>query len=994
MGKTVNLKLAGLWPSPNDYSAPEGAMDVAENVVIDQKDLAAPRRGFETYYDNSGGALSGYLCRTMTATVPSVLPNVLLTYRYNPSVPEGRLLLGDADTITGNNRFLPPPGAKTCRMMNWGQYVYVSSDEGVQRYSPALNSSVAAGVPQALDLELSLSGTSGFFSPNTAKTISVSTTNTSPNLSLISDSDIANLVIGQVLQGTGIPTGTLIDDITLSAPVVIYSTALTAGAATFSVTSNSGISVNQIVTGDGIPENSRVVSVTGAGPYTITISNAAIQTAATVNVTFNSDNVILMNQNATATATGVSVVVSDGSQIGYRLVWGFRNENDAIQLGAPSGFAVITNNTGGSRDVQAIATIPDGITTDNFYQLYRTVGTASLSITPADQEQLVVEGVPDSTDISNGYITILDATPDSLKGESLYTGSDVEGIAKQNDAPPIARDIFEFRGYAIYIDPTFPHQLKLIIDGVGSPNGVQVGDDITVTTASDTFTLTASATEDTATGEFEVFTTGTPAQNIADTANSFIRVLNRYPMNDICYAYLLSGPNDLPGQMLIRARAGIGEFDIEASSNGTAWTPNIDTAQTSTAENIPNGIVVSKFQQPEAVPAGQILRAGQVGNTCIRGVPLRDYVIIHTQAGGVYRLTGQSYADMAVEPFDNTIFLVAPETAVALGNECWCLSSAGVVSISDGGARLRSTLQLNLQLQTLLSLAPQSIEDVAFAVGYESNQRYILALPDSEGDTFCVNELCYNYVTDRWVEWTRQCTAGYVNQLGGLFLANGNNDNIVKERKNGNFTDYVDESIYVQITAYSGFTVSLDTVTGLTVGDVLWQNDSGVVSYAEILAIDTSGLAVTVDKEITWQVGTAVDDTKVLQAINCVIQWKPNAAGDPTEAKQFSEGQYVFRKTRFNNAVATFATDVSPSFEPVDLIGQTGSGWGLFPWGLAPWGGTLRPKTLRFYVPSNKQYGGILIPKLTIRSGYSDWQLEGGSVTIFDVSFELGGSNG
>lgn len=992
MGKTLDLKAAGLWTAPNDYTAPEGAWDVGDNVVIDQGDLAEPRRGFEIAINNADEALDGFPLQTLVATQPNESSYNLLTYRINRLTDDGRLLRDDRDTITGDNRFLPPAGAIRPRMLNWGKYIYVTSEEGIKRYSYPLNTSVPSGIPQGLDLVLTLEDTSGFLTSNQAATVDATVTDASSVLTLISDDDIASFFIGQYITGNGIVPGTKVQDVSLSVPVVIHDAELIAGDENIEVASDSGIVVGQIVTAQGLQNNSRVVSISGAGPFTVELSLPAIETATGQSATFRTDNTVTMDQNADIVGgpSEESLSLSNGSQVAYRLVWGLVNENEVPQVGAPSAFTAIANTTGGTRNVRVNATVPPGITTDNFWQLYRSVETPTSSIVPADQMQLVAQGIPSSGDIAAGFIEVLDQTPNSLKGESLYTGTDVEGINQSNYAPPTAADMCEFRGYILYGNYTLPHQLKLIIDGVGSPNGVQVGDEITIQTDTDSFVLTGAAAEDILNGEFEIFSGGTPAQNIADTAASFIRVLNRYLLNDICIAYLLSGPNDLPGQILLEARPGVSQFTVEADLHGDAWTPNIDAAVSSEAENVQNGILISKPQEPEAVPRANRRLAGGIGNRILRMVPLRDYVIVFT-VGGVFRLTGQALADFQVEPFDPTVQLVGPETAVALGNECWALSTQGAVSISDGGVRIRSGRQINNVLQALIQQAPNALRDVAFAVGYESNQRYILSLPASEGDTVCTQQYCYNYITEKWTRWTRNCTAGYIHPLDGLFLGNGNNPNVVLERKNGTFTDYVDESIFVQITAADGFEVNLNSVDGLTVGDVLWQEQSGIQIYSEIVEVDFAASSVTVANELTWTVGTDPEDTRVLQAIPCVIQWKPMDAGDPTEVKQHSEGQLIFRRTRFLEASIKFATDISSGFTEVPLLGQSTGSWGLFPWGQAAWGGVLRPRTLRFYIPQDKQYAGVLICRLEIRSGYSNFQLEGGSIALFDIGFELGG---
>ncbi len=990
MGKGLQLKLDGIWTGPNDYTAPEGALDDGLNCVIDQTNLAKSRRGFEIQIDNSDGAQAGFPMNQMLATDPNSTSYDLLTYRYNRVAPEGRLLLEDVDSISGDTDFLPPATAERVRMVNWAKYMYITSNQGIKRYSIANNSSVPAGIPPALDLVLSLTGSSGFFTSNPTVSISATTTSASPTLTFISDADLANFFVGQLLNGSGIPASTTVLSVHPSSQVVIYLTNLTAGSAVIVVTANTGIAVGQLVSGVGIRAGSRVLSISGTS---ITLDQSVIETVTGQTVTFSSDNTVTMSANATASASAVTIALSDGSQIAYRLLWGLVDENKAVKVGAPSSFTAITNNTGGSRDVQAVATIPEGISTDNFYQLYRSAQTPTQNITPADQMQLVLQGNPSSMDIAAGFITLTDQTPDSLKGEALYTGSDVEGILEADYPPPVCVDMCSFRGFLIYANYTLEYQLNLTMDGVGSPDGVQTGDVITIAVGMDTFDLTAASSEDISMGHFKVFSGGTPAQNISDTSASFIRVLNRYSSNDIVYAYLTSGPNDLPGQILLQSRSGVGAFTVISSAHGTAWSPSLATSQTAEAQTVTNGMLISKPQEPEAVPRVNSFLAGGVGNVILRVVPLRDYVFVLT-TNGAYRLTGTDLDSFDCEPFDPTIRLVAPETATSLGNECWCLCTQGVISLSDGGARIRSGLQINNFIQSLIQQAPTALKQIGFAVGYESNQRYILSLPAAEGDTTCSQELTYNYITNCWMPWNRICVAGYVHPLDGLYLANGNNENVVLERTNGNYTDYVDESFEVVISSFTNLQAVLTDVTGIIVGDLLWQNQSGVELYAEIIAVDVPTKTVTLSQHIEWSLILDPEFTRVYTAIENAIQWKPMSMGDPTEVKQHSEGQLIFRNSRFYSALIQIATDVSPGFVGVTLFGQNTSGWGQFGWGEISWGGVIRPGTFRFYVPADQQYAGIIIARLTIRSGYSNFELEGGSISVYDIGPELGGPNG
>lgn len=988
MDKSLNLKLKGLWTAPNDYSGtPVGGLQVADDVIIDYANLGTSRRGFEYLPTLGLIPLDGYKAQQFT-NLPT--GNHFLTYWYAEGIATGKLLsyTTDWNTVTGGDYKPPTPLIRT-RFLNQGDVIYSTSDVGIKKiFDGAVT---AAGIPKGLDISLSLDGSTGFLIPNESGTATATTTNLSLTLDEISNEDIALFFIGQTLTGTGIPDDASVEDIALSQTVLITSADLEAGNITISADASAGVLAGQIVTADGIPANSRVVSVSGSGPYDVLLTEAPFRTDSAVQVSFGTDNTVLMSAAATASGT-VAVTLSDGTQVAYRLLWGKRvtvNGADQVLLGSPGAFTTIVNNTGHSSNVEVEATIPDGIVEGvDFYQLFRSFQTPTKEIPPVDQMNLVGEGFPSGADILAKSVTILDQTPDSLKGAALYTGSDVEGITKANDPPPYAQDIALFKNHAIYANVRSRSQLKLTIDGVGSPDGVQVDDEIEFRDEDGNilFVLTAKSSEDATAGEFEIFSGGTPAQNIADTAESFQRVLNRFPDNTVLYAYLLSTPATLPGQLLIESRDNADlVYYVTDSDNGDAWTPNLPVSALTVAiqsETNRNGLLISKTGELEAVPPINYFPAGGGNNEVLRVIPLRDFVFI-LASGGVYRLLGNTVNDFTVESFDLTIRLIGRETAQALGNECWCLSNQGVVSISDGGVEIRSALQIDDIIRELLGEALESVTLTSFAVAYETDHRYILSLPDSEGDTSTVQQLCFNYVSKNWVRWTRASTAGFVNPNNDrLYLSNTSNSTVSIERKSGTFRDFVDESFEVQILSADELVIELDTVSGITRGDILEQGSQ----FSEIVSVDVAASTVTVADELTWE----IDSATVYEAINCVFEWKPEAVGDPSEAKQFSEGQLIFRNAKFNTATLRFATDISPSFEDVPIRGVSGGSWGLFPWGRAPWGGISRSKTKRFFVPSNKQYGGNIITRLEIRSGFSTFQIEGVSIKVFDISFELG----
>lgn len=123
--------------------------------------------------------------------------------------------------------------------------------------------------------------------------------------------------------------------------------------------------------------------------------------------------------------------------------------------------------------VNITITIPEGITPDHFYQLYRSsiavaTDAASLQdIFPSDELQLVYEAYPTAQELLGGEVSFEDVTPDEFRGANLYTNpSTGEGILQSNDVPPFAKDINRFKNVVFYANTKTRHRTSLSLLGV------------------------------------------------------------------------------------------------------------------------------------------------------------------------------------------------------------------------------------------------------------------------------------------------------------------------------------------------------------------------------------------------------------------------------------------------------------------------------------------------------------------------------------------------
>lgn len=793
-----------------------------------------------------------------------------------------------------------------------------------------------------------------------------------------------------------IPAGATVDSIQESSPIITQTGNTTATSTTIaSVASISNIVAGVLVSGEGIPDGTTVVSTSGSGPYDVVISDPAYKTTTGANLTFSTAPSITLTDVATGSATAV-VTFYRGSQIGYRLLFIGRDAiNSQLLYGAPTGMAVAVNTSPSSVAVQVVTNLPSNLTMGPrvtlYVQLYRSDATVSAEIPPLDQMQLVYEAAITSADITAGKITILDQTPDSLKGLPLYTGSDRDGILQANDPPPLCKDATPYRDMVLYANCTLKPSLKLTLLGVSLPggSGLQEGDEITLTPdGGSPVVFTAVSGSPSSPGEFQVVTSGTPAQNIADTTNNLISAINFAPglLPDVSpvYAYLLSGASDLPGQILLTSK-DYETVAVEASLHGdTAWSPSIapNADASLAAEELPNTLLISKQGQGVAVPSANSLLIGDASSPIVRVLALREYALV-MKTDGVYRVTGLTPSTLSSSLFDNTTRIVGAETAVVLTNAVWMLSNQGVVSVADTGVQIRSEPIKDIT-DRLTGPLLETTKSVSFAVGYETEKKYILSVPENDEDTFCPAQLVFNYITSTWVDWDRSVYAMDVAQNEDrLYLGNALSSTISRERHTGTASDFCDEDIDCEILTIDGDQITLDSVIGIGEGDLLQQSNE---IRALVVAIDGVTNIVTVEDDTGLEVGVAVVKT----SIRCRVQWKPVVnSNNPVLARQYSEGSLLFRSTRFNFGTIGFFTDADNSIESVPIVGSPSGEWGFFAWGDVPWGGVIRPYPIRFYVPQNKQYASQIVPILTIQNALSTWTCQGLSISANLISQEV-----
>lgn len=730
-----------------------------------------------------------------------------------------------------------------------------------------------------------------------------------------------------------------------------------------------------------------------------------------------------------------------GNQVAYRMIWGIRDANNNIIVGAPSGRAVIANSAAsGSKDVTVSFTIPSGITTSYFFQVYRSSQSGSATTDPSDDLQLVYENSPTSGEITAKVVSFSDSIPPSLLGASLYTNPNQETILQANDRPPMADYITTWQD-CVFFGKCVGKQRKnltilsaasislndtLVIAGttytakaveaissghyqvvkdatttcttvdttatlslVASFNYVKIGRSISgtgipagttiVAFDSGAATITMSKVATASNSGVTLTISGTPSQNIADTAESLIRVINQHSTNTSVYAYLLSGYQDLPGQILLEERGvGASSFALTASANGTAFNPVLPTSGvtvSSSNDNFQHQVFFSKKDKPEAVPLLNYKFVGSANNKILSVVPLRSAVYIFKDKEGIYRLTGTDPSNFQVEQYDSSANLISPESVAVVNNQIWCLTDQGITTVTDTGVTVTSR-PIEDQIFGIIGSSRSAMQQYSFGVGYETDRKYILWTVSGASDTYCTQAFVFNTFTRAFTRWPIPATTAFINPADNkLYIGSGDTQYTLQERKSIDYTDYADYAITVNITTISGTSITLSDVSGITVGDILSQS----TTFSMVTAITGSVLTVN-DTLSGWAAGSAT----IYVSYESIGEYSPVTAGNPGITKQWPEASLLFKSARFLTARIGFATDVNSSFEFVEVEGQTGGNWGLITWGSSPWGGVGVSIPIRTFVPLERQRGTYMRIQFKIRNAYAPWKLNGASIAFIE----------
>lgn len=498
----------------------------------------------------------------------------------------------------------------------------------------------------------------------------------------------------------------------------------------------------------------------------------------------------------------------DGYARAYRVTWHLKDAEGVEMGGAPTGRAVFRNQSGVTGWVVAttcsfamriplpreLGVIGTALTTSHFYRLWGNVTWNAAGGEQGDDEMyLINEAYLTNTDISNGYASYTDATPDSFlkRQRRLHTNTQnypssetgaAQGTVNEDAPPPIADDVAYWQDVAWFANIKYRPRLQVRLLAVGG-SGLIANDTVAVTGPTGvTVTLTAKAPS-VASTEFTVFTgMATTQMNIEATSMSFVEAFNINAAATLgVRAYYVSVGNMTPGYIYFESLLA------EGTPPGITFTPSRVAAfslmngasATSSIDSQPNGTAFSKPGRADAVPPVNLFSVGPADSRILRIHPYRDRLLYFTDAG-IYQVVGKSFADFRAIPFDLTYRLMVRESVVTCDDRVYAWCFEGIVEISNSGVEVIST-PIEPSVIEYLRLIGDTVAGtgvtggqtgmglLGFAVAYRHEHRVQFFMPeayDTANLNGCSDWLSFDTRTRAW------STGGLSKKIGGAYRDN------------------------------------------------------------------------------------------------------------------------------------------------------------------------------------------------------------------------------
>lgn len=954
--QVLNLEIKGLYTSPNNLSgAPQGALSVADNVVVIAKNLAVSRNGQKQFGE--------------PLTVDAGQINKIFNYASSLIVNYDEKMAYD---FTGSGDFVDYPGTWSAfqegskiRSLEASKNFYFNTSKGVYKLDSLTSDPVPSGAPPALGGSGALTGSSGFLVTDSSVAYRILWGYNDLNMNLILGAPSQRIIVSNSTGGSRDVniTALIPDGVTVG---YFYQLYRSTGTLTAADEPNDELQLVQQGNPTAGEITAKTITILDNTPYSLMraalytnpsqqgIENSNLQPPACLDMDVFKTCGFYANTNAKQRLS-LAMLTAGLPGLGYYVDASVGTTNLSPNL------TTIADTSGLRVGMRVVGT---GIQADS--RILTITGANTLTMTKnATATATVSVEFQDRVTFANVDFwagTTANAATNTFRVETgLTPGSDIDSTALSM-IEIINKSPTNTLVYAFYTSGLDDLPGQFLIEER------QIGGDAFVATS------TAGSSFSPSLPEQHAITGNTAANPTVVTSAS-----HGLTTGDQITIYQSNSTPSIDGTFTVTVLTGnTFTVPVNCSVLGTTgyW---IYAAQvvTSTSERKPNRVYLSKQGQPESVPIYRFFDVGAANFPIQRCIALRD-AIIFLKGDGVWKISGETFENMTVSLLDGTVFLKAPESAVAFNNQIFCMTTQGVVAVSDSGVRIIS-VPIEDRLLQLSSEQYPFFSTATFGVGYESERLYMLFTVTEIEDEFATQAFVFNSLSESWTRWVMDRTCGVVNTaVGKLFMGETDTGQVMIERKSYTNQDFADKEFEVLITAVNSSTeIELFTAALVEVGMTLLQNGRNAI----VEAIDGAILTISVTNGLVPGAAT------VYEPILDLMEWHPIDADNPGITKQISESTFFFKNAAFREIDAGFATNISIVAEEVPIVNNTGVGWGTLPWGKFPWGGTLGgPAALRTYVPQEKQMCNWMYLSIQTEEAFTGFSLQGVSLIFEPMS--------
>lgn len=270
------------------------------------------------------------------------------------------------------------------------------------------------------------------------------------------------------------------------------------------------------------------------------------------------------------TTSSTGGFLATGNQCAYRYTLGRLTSTGTQIIGPPSGRRLVLNLGLYALEAPNLEfVVPPGLDDSYFIQIWRS-GQVAQGIEPDDDLRLVYERAITQAEATAKKVSLIDVTPEALRGDYLYTNPNSgEGIQQANHPPPLAEEVVLHKDRLWLGRTTSRWQYEFQLLAVGGTNGLVATDKILITSQSPALEITEGV-------DFNVYTAGSASQNVRITAENIVQGINLSANNTTVWAEYISGPDDVPGKIRIYERTvnttGVFQLYVAQRTGGAAWT--------------------------------------------------------------------------------------------------------------------------------------------------------------------------------------------------------------------------------------------------------------------------------------------------------------------------------------------------------------------------------------------------------------------------------------